>query len=138
VSDTYPRYLRAAKRKHADPEAIIEAAKADLSIRQQAQLVSVSVERHGYRLPKARRDPLIDALLEDGLGPQRISDLLGCAPRTVARRQPAQVGSANGLDKRPERDKTASRDQPPILSFSAAGGGSDVRLIQRVLRGGGR
>jgi hypothetical protein len=135
-ADTYRRYLRAAKLKHADPEAILDVAEAELTPKQTAQLVSVLHDRHGYRLAKCRRDPLIDRLLEAELGPTRIADLLGCSPRTVARRQVAQVGSTDRLSMRCRPDKTEARDRFPILSFCAAGGGDDTRSILRVLRGG--
>ena len=140
--EQYRLYLRAAKLKNADPSAIFESAATDpnLNAKQLGQLASVLGERHGYRLPKSMRDPLIDRLLEAGVKAQRISDLTGCHPRTVARRQAAQVGSTNGMDKRCRPDKTAARGVrvenrqsvaygPPIRSFDATSGWS-------VLRGG--
>jgi AraC-like DNA-binding protein len=88
-----------------------EVAERELTPTQLAQLVSELGERHGFKLSKRQRDPLIDNLLDAGINISRIADRLGCAPRTVARRQAAKVGSTNGFDKRGERDKTGARDR---------------------------
>lgn len=119
--DRYRRYLRAAKRKHADPAAILEVAEAEqLAPKQLAQIVGVLADRHGYKLPKGKRDPLLDSLLEAGMGAKSIADRLGCSPRTVARRQAAQVGVTDRTDKRGERDKTGSRDPRPTKRLTRA------------------
>ena len=140
------QYSKAAKLKDADPKAIYETASDELNPRQLGELAWVLHAEHGYRLPKAERDPLIDRLLEDGLAHKKIAELLGCSPRTISRRQASQVGSINGLNKRFEGDKGGANDGkcasgdsdgygPPILSFDARGGGDDTRLIQDVLSG---
>lgn len=125
----YASYLQAAKRKHADAATIAATAADELTAKQLAQLVSVLADRHGYKLPKARRDPLIDDLLAEGVQPVRIAELLGCHWRTVARRADRQVGVTDRLNKRCRRDKTGSRAALPILSTAYG----DLHLIQGVL-----
>jgi len=133
------RYLRAAKRAHVgDPEALLDVAAEELTSRQLASVVAVLVERHGYKLPKARRDALIDELLDTGMKPVTIAGLLGCHRRTVARRADRQVGAASRMNKRSECDKTPVRDPWPILTFSAAGGPDNVAAIRAVLATGRR
>ena len=139
VTTTYARYLKAARRKNvADPASIFEVAASDpdLTAKQLGQLAGELHHRHGFKLTKAQRDPLIDALIDAGMSPTEIAKRIGCNPRTVSRRQAAQVGVTDRLNKRAEPDKTASRDLPPILSFDARGGGDDVRVIRRMLWGG--
>jgi hypothetical protein len=135
---TRHQYLRAAKRKHVDAEAIYDEARRDLTPTALAHLVSVLHDRHGFKLGKADRDALIDDLLVAGVTPTKISVLIGCAARTVTRRAAEQVGSTDRLDKRGEVDKTASRDPWPILSFSASSGAVDDRPLLRVLHRGRR
>ena len=137
--NAYARYLKAARLKNVtDPTSIFEVAASDpeINVKQLGQLAGELHHRHGFKLTKAQRDPLIDALLDAGMTPTKIANRIGCNPRTVARRQAAQVGVTEGLDKRSERDKTASPDLSPILSFYATGGGDDARAIRRMLWGG--
>ena len=132
------RYLRAAKRRHADPAALFAAARSELSVEALAQLVRVLRDHHDFKLGKADRDALIDDLLGAGLTPTRISNLIGCTPRTVTRRATEQPGSTEGLNKRGEVDKSDARDPWPILSFSADSGARDERPIRRALSEGKR
>ncbi|KAA0275393.1 MAG: hypothetical protein EDQ89_00225 [Acidobacteria bacterium] len=131
----YRRYLRAARLKSADAEAIFATAKSELTARRLAELVAVLREHHGFKLRKVDRDALIDELLDLDLAPTKIAMIIGCHWRTVTRRAAPQVGVTEGLDKRCQRDKTAAREPMPILRFHAAGGGDDERLIRKMLRG---
>ena len=132
------RYLQAARRRHVDPEALLDVAAGELTPRQLAEVVAVLVEPHGYRLPKARRDDLVDRLLDDDVDPARIADRLGISRRTVARRADARPPLTDRMDKRCEVDKIEVRDPWPILSFTAAGGPDNVAAIQRALATGSR
>lgn len=114
--NAYPRYLKAAKRKTViDPASIFEVAASDpdITARQIGQLAGELHHRHGFKLAKAQRDPLIDALLEEGMTPTEIANRIGCNPRTVARRLAEKVGVADGLDTGSERDKNGSADPYP-------------------------
>lgn len=133
------RYLQAARRRHVgDPEALLDVAAGELTPRQLAEVVAVLVDRHGYRLPKARRDDLVDRLLDDDVDPARIADRLGISRRTVVRRAAAQPPLTDRMDKRCEVDKIEVRDPWPILTFSAAGGPDNVAAIRAALAMGRR
>jgi hypothetical protein len=132
-----PPYLRAARRKHADPDAIFETAASELEPDQLGRLVDALRDSHpAWRLRKAQRDPLVDSLLEAGWTQARISDRLGINRKTVQRR--AENGAAtmqgtpqDGLDKRSECPNTEPRDALPVLSIAAHGG--DPEQQRRIL-----
>lgn len=121
-------YLRAAHRKHGDPEAIFQTAATRLDAKQLARLVSdLRATHRDWKLHKRQRDPLIDDLLAIGVKAARIAEQLGCHPRTVARRVPADAEGfgptpTHRINKRAERDKTRVRAESPILSFDASSG----------------
>jgi Homeodomain-like domain len=120
-------YLRAARKKFGDPDAIFETAAGELEPRQLGRLADVLRETHpNWKLRKPQRDPLIDALLDAGWSAARISDRLGINRKTVYRRAKNRAASSegnptDGLDKRSKCPKTGSRDGQPILSFFAHG-----------------
>ena len=122
-------YLKAAKRKHTDPDVIYETARENgCTPKDLARLVSDLRERHPkWKLGKCHRDRLVDELLSSGATAARIADRLGCHPRTVARRAGAdaatsQVGVTDRINKRSKPDKTRGRVRSPILSFDASSG----------------
>jgi hypothetical protein len=70
-------------------------------------LVDALRERHDWTLTKRRRDPLIDALLDDGVRPRWIAERIGCHVRTVRRRAAARRPTPqNRMNKRSKVDKT--------------------------------
>jgi hypothetical protein len=142
AAPTLSPYLRAARRKFGDPDAIFETAAEELEPRQLARLVDALRETHPkWKLRKPQRDPLVDSLLEAGWSAARISDRLGINRKTVYRRaedRAANTGGAptDGLNKRSNCPKTASCDAQPILSFFAHGCDPDEHLrILEVLGG---
>jgi hypothetical protein len=131
-------FLRAAKRSNVDPEALLDVAEDELSAKAIAEVVAVLVDRHGYRLPKCRRDVLIDRLLAAGVEPVRVADRLGVSRKTVARRLEAQPPPVDRMDKRSNVDKMDAHDPWPILTFSATGGPDNVAAIRKALATGRR
>lgn len=123
-----PRYLRAARRKAGDPEAILQTAAGELEPRQLARLISALRETHEtWKVSRPLRDPLIDALLDAGFGPSQIAGWLGCNRKTVQRRTEARAEAleptpTNRMNKRSECPKIDPRVSLPILSFDASSG----------------
>jgi hypothetical protein len=108
-------YLRAAKRKHSDPEAIFETAAGNgFTPIQLARVVEALRSTHpGWRLRKRDRDPLVAALLDVGKGQSWVADSLGCHPRTVRRCAASRkAGVRDGFIKPPKPDKT----RVPVLT----------------------
>lgn len=137
-----PKYLSAAKRKHADAAAIYSTAEAaGFAADQLARLADTLREHQGFKLTAEQRDRLIDGLLDGRLGkgwtPSKIADRVGCSRTTVYRRAEApRPTPSDPLNKPAECPVLTPRGQVPILSFSSAGTPwSEHREIQRLLAG---
>lgn len=131
-----PKFLRAAKRKHAEPAAVFETAVADfLEPEQLARLASALREAHPeWRLAAGPRDALIDALADEWPA-TKIAENLGCSRTTVAKRAATRKAPPiDGLNKRPECPVSGGRVSFPILSFSAAGTAAEIhrRLLEML------
>lgn len=111
-------YLRAARRRNGDPEAIFQTARAELEPKHLARLVDALRDAHpGWKLRKRDRDSLVDALLDEEVAAPKIADRLGCHVKTVRRRAQAREPTPeHRMDKRCEVDKTRPRVSLPILS----------------------
>jgi hypothetical protein len=121
--------LRAARRRHADPDALVETGMQEgVPVIQLLLLIErLRDSNPRWRLPKRLRDPLIDALLDAGKPASTIATRIGCSRPTVAKRAEAIAATSrptptDGLNKPSNCQVSGTCGCPSILSFFSHSG----------------